>query len=707
MIGTVLNFNADPAEHPSNRVTEFITLARSIQALIPSEAWDLDVWPVGGSFLTKGENRVTRVLAFYNCEAILTNRQELIGGAPLGGAFREFAKAYIRYMHSTSKVTFENASKRLDALQFIEAGFRSHNLVPIIENLNVNVLNAAVCLAKDGVGAARHYQFASCIQQVYRFCLERKFLVAPFQWKHGVRKPKDRTEAMGQEAKDWRSKKLPSPEAYHALAHIYRHSETFVDRLYSAVTAIIVAVPIRIHEVLQLREDCEIYDKVKDPESGKMQDTYGIRVFPGKENPPHVKWVSTSMTLVVQEAVARIRELCADARAVAEWYEAHPSSLYLPESIEKIRESNTISLSAVRQLTGVVSDNKALQLLRHRGVDLLHTSGAQEKGVRFCELERQLLNDLPHEFPYLNGERSQRYSKTLILLFLHQAHAQKSTNPSLVEKASTRSYAQWLAGHDGGRKPSVFQRWKFTERDGSPIQISSHSFRHWLNTVAQLKGMSDLDIAKWSGREVQQNKAYNHVTPEETLSQIRGALDDGSGVGPMFEAGRMVGVKTPVDRREFMQARIGAALTTELGICIHDYSILPCQMHGDCLGCSENIFIKGDAVHREKISNRHDMTSKQLDGALKAMAADYHGADRWVQSHQASIARMEEMLTIHDDPNIPDGTVISLRGASRDGELAMALRDRDAGFSPANPADAVANRDGTLLDAILVDMWED
>ncbi|CDZ54486.1 hypothetical protein, partial [Neorhizobium galegae] len=210
-------------------------------------------------------------------------------------------------------------------------------------------------------------------------------------------------------------------------------------------------------------------------------------------------------------------------------------------------------------------------------------------------------------------------------------------------------------------------------------------------------------IALWSGRELNQNKAYDHVTPEETLSQIRAAFDDGSGLGPMFEAGKMVGIKRPVDGKEFAAAQIGAALTTELGICVHDYSLLPCQTHGDCLGCSENVFIKGDAKHRERIEKRLVLTQKQLDNALWAMGADYFGADRWVHSHEASIAKMREMIAIHDDPHIPDGTVVSLRGASRDSEVAMALRDRDErrGGVPIDEAD------DDHADEILADMWED
>jgi hypothetical protein len=257
MTGKVLTLLAEGLEYPSDRLQNFIALAKTIDALIPHEAWRNDLWQVGASFVTKSQNRDKRALAFCNRDAVLNSKQEVVGGGPLADGLKEFAKAYIRYQHSSSPVAFENTVKRLHALRLIEAAFRSLRLEPIIENLNVIVLNAAVAIAKEGVGAGRHYQFANSVEQVYRFCMERKFLNAPFQWSHSVRKPTNKTEALGREAKEWREEKLPSPEAYRALAHIYRYSELFIDRLYSAISAIFVSIPIRVHEVLQLRVDCE------------------------------------------------------------------------------------------------------------------------------------------------------------------------------------------------------------------------------------------------------------------------------------------------------------------------------------------------------------------------------------------------------------------------------------------------------------------
>ncbi len=352
MSKSVVKLSSNQIVHPADRVREFIDLVRTkIDALIPHHAWGESVWSVGDSFFTKGANRDKRVLAFVNRNATISNRQEVVG-EELHPAIIDFAKGYCRYLHATSPVVFENTRRRLNAIQLIEAAFRRLGLRPAIEDLNVVVLNTAVELAREGVGEGRHYQFAMSIQQVHRFCFDRQFLNTPFQWKHGIRKPKDRTEELGQEAKKWREKKLPSPEAFHGLAHIYRNAETVVDKLFSAVCAICMAIPIRAHEVLQLRLDCEVTGKTRVPDSGDEIDTYGIRVWPGKGNPPQVKWVPTQMVGLVREAVCRLRDMCADARKTSRWYEDNPGRLWLPPALQRFRTTNKLPLIELWKILG-------------------------------------------------------------------------------------------------------------------------------------------------------------------------------------------------------------------------------------------------------------------------------------------------------------------------------------------------------------------
>jgi hypothetical protein len=669
---------------PRSRLEDFIRLARhELDTLIPSENWDLPSWNVGGSFLIKGKNIKNRYLHYYRAGS-RANRDGTVDGTVLDPRYVDFAKAYCRYMHATSPVVFDNQSKRLNALKFIEAAFRSLGLVPHIADCNPTILNTAVALAKDGVGANRHHHFALYIGQVHRFCSEHRFYNAPFQWRHGVRTPRRRTEELGDVAKNWREDRLPSPEAYSALAHVFRNAETFADKLMSAVCAICCSVPIRAHEVLQLRENCEVRERAvlkriapEGVEREQEGEAYGIRVWPGKGNPPQVKWVPTVMVSVVQEAVQRLRDLCGPAREIAAWYEAHPDQLWLPPQMEHLRDADWISAADLGKILGLERKGVNNWLLLNPEVQQ-RSEGRGHRWVCFADVQRVLLTLMPRNFPWFNGDESQGYSSTLVVVRRHEVHAAKRTFPCMLGECGVQTFEQWLSGHDDGRKPSVFVRWGFAERDGSPIEITTHSFRHWLNTIAQLRGMGDLDIAKWSGRTLSQNQAYNHVTPEETLSQIRELLDENGGIGPLFEAASSERLNRPISRKDFLNAQIGSAHATDYGICIHDYSLLPCQVLGDCLGCSENVFVKGDRKHQEKIEKQLELAMVQLGQSRQAEAEAIYGADRWTQDHLRKIETMRTILAIHQDDSIPDGAVINLEAARQDNEIAMAIRDRNA-----------------------------
>ncbi|WP_160010459.1 hypothetical protein [Rhizobium sp. 18055] len=685
-----LDFGSSPVEN----VRSFIELVRhEIAGLIADEMWEDEIWPVGGSFQTKGHNRNNRQIVFYNSEAVITP-QQVVTGTPLHRDFIDFAKAYVRYKHSTSPSTFETLHKRLSALQFIEAGFRALKFAPRIEDCSVAVLHEAVSLAAVGVGPGRHYQLSSAIQQVHDLCLRKGFYNGPFRWKHGLRKPEEQLEALGPEARARRGEKLPSMEALIGMGRIFANSVSFVDRLFSSISAICAAVPIRAHEVLQLRLDCIVEDEFKDEVSGEMRLGLGIRVWPGKGHPPQVKPIPTKAVTVVKEAVKRLTDMCAQARDLAAWYEKNPSTLWLPPDLQYARSSGWITLSDLRRLVNRSTLGALAYWVRSSGIEYRtdEKTPSYMKEVRVGSFAEHVLKNLPERFPDFNGRDDQLYSETLIIVFKNQLHSEKGTYPCVVDHVTVGQFEHWLSGHD--TKPSVYKRWGIVEKDGSEIEITTHSFRHWLLTVAERNGLGELDMAFWSGHSVNQNKNYIHWTDHEVIAELR-ALDEGGGEGPMFEARRKQGVNDPVTPQEFYQAQIGSALATDFGYCAHDYSLLPCMLHGDCAGCSENVFKKGDSEHRAKTKKHLEIAERQLAAALKAMKNDVAGSDRWVTHHMGTITRLRAMIAIHDDLTIREGKPINLASRNGDSEIALAVRDRDAldGKTPVAPPAAELSDD--------------
>ena len=125
--------------------------------------------------------------------------------------------------------------------------------------------------------------------------------------------------------------------------------------------------------------------------------------------------------------------------------------------------------------------------------------------------------------------------------------------------------------------------------------------------------MSQIEIARWSGRvEVKQNRVYDHMSEFEIVDMIRSRDDDFVLDGPLEELRQKISEKLPIDRKSFNILAIPTAHITELGYCIHDYTMSPCQKHLDCLNCTEQVCMKGDR-RLENIQQIYDQNKALLE----------------------------------------------------------------------------------------------
>ena len=207
-------------------------------------------------------------------------------------------------------------------------------------------------------------------------------------------------------------------------------------------------------------------------------------------------------------------------------------------------------------------------------------------------------------------------------------------------------------------KTSIFKRFGYFEDDGSPIELQSHSLRHYLNMLAQTGGLSSTEIAIFSGRkDVRQNRSYDHMTSDEVQAPISQALKNGftSELEPMFDA-----PLTLVTRSEFKKLGLTAAHTTEYGWCTHDFASEPCQMYRDCINCEEQECLKGDKQKEANLRMLKSETEYLLKQAREALGEEEYGADAWVKHQTNTLHRVNALLTILEDPAVPDGARIRL-----------------------------------------------
>jgi hypothetical protein len=243
----------------------------------------------------------------------------------------------------------------------------------------------------------------------------------------------------------------------------------------------------------------------------------------------------------------------------------------------------------------------------------------------------------------------------------------------MIESVGIGQINTGLGSHAEHGHESIFTRLGFTEPDGSHIVVTSHQFRHYLNTLAQAGGFSQLDIAKWSGRrDIGQNEAYNHVTPGQMLQKIRDAVGGDEMFGPLAELPRKVMIR----RDEFARLVIPTAHTTDLGYCVHDYTASPCQLHMDCIHCQDLVCVKGDAEKTAMLRQRLDEARGLMEKAEAATGEGYSGSDRWLEHHRSSVDRLSQLCAIMDDPTVPNGAVIQLATPKMPSRIEQSSGDR-------------------------------
>lgn len=157
------------------------------------------------------------------------------------------------------------------------------------------------------------------------------------------------------------------------------------------------------------------------------------------------------------------------------------------------------------------------------------------------------------------------------------------------------------------------------------------------------------------------------------LALVRSVVgDEKNAVGPLAR----VHPSALIPRDEFARLKVPTAYTTEFGYCIHDFSMLPCQIHRDCLNCSEQVCIKGDAVREANIRRHRAETRQLLEEAKDASANQYAGSNRWVEHQERTLARLDQLCEILDDPNVPVGAVIQPSGVVPASRLEQARSQR-------------------------------
>lgn len=655
----IIQFVPEAQYHASKSLTKFVDMCRNQLTIFGADLdWDSDAWDVTLE-MAKRSRKGRIALVWTNHD---TSKQGM--GAIMSQPFLDFAKAYMRYQHSLKPT--KSIGLRLSAIRALERALVEQHESPKVEKADAAVFNRAAQLIREKFEASTSNKIGSQLEMIASFLRENRLTATPFEWRNPIPRQRDsNTARVGKKFDEERADKLPTQDSLEALAKIFHIATEPADIIVSSIAALLCSAPDRINEVLRLPVDCEVTQRKPDG-----SEAYGLRWWPAKGAEPMVKWVVATMVDVVKDALSKIREQTEEARRMARWYENSPGKLFLRDGLEYLRKHEYLTSKELKLVLGLTDSSSAPIYAK------THNIRSQANGGKllynFEDIEQSIIAMLPRGFPLLDAEIGLKHSEALFIISKNKFHSRSGTYNCMFEIISIDTINDQLGGREKHGVSSMFSRLGFTEPDGSPIKISTHQFRHWLNTLAQKGGLSQLDIAKWSGRkDIRQNEAYDHVTADEFLQKVRD-IDDGNMFGPLAEFVS----KTPISREEFLQLKFPTAHTTELGFCIHDWTMLPCDKHRDCINCTEHVCLKGDIKKTEWIRQCLIDAEAQLMCAEQALVDSYAGADRWLEHHRLTVDRLKNLVMILDDPNVPLGAVIQLSIEGEFSQIGLAIEER-------------------------------
>jgi len=558
------------------------------------------------------------------------------------------------------------------ALQAIEQAMCDLGIEPSAVNVNQEVMNYAAGLLplklSDPWSTGRQMQrVVSEIINPGRLSTVDIDWKSPFKFKNPPRNDVVNKSATGKDHKHL----LPDPRAILALGEVFANSNHMPDKVVTAYVALAMFAPSRATEVLSLPVDC-----IRTATEG--EDTLmGLQWLPAKGGSPMTKYaISDASEEVARKAINFLIELGKTARIAADWYTSNPDKLYLPPGTEHLR-GQELTLWEISQIFGRDKEIRSRDVGKGKFIftrvpngtttDRTRISVAQQKAIwvslwSFESVENYVLSRLATGFPILDDQTNLLWKDALFVLPAGVLRPNVELLPYIPENISINSINHQLGSNPGGR--TVFSRNNKLDPKGKPWVITTHQFRHFLNTLAQSKYLSQSLIAFWSGRKnVKQNEWYNHL-PQEAYIEAYLKLEEHAPkigvIGPLHEKVQDRSNKECISYDEALKLEIGAIHVTRYGLCRHDYALTPCPKDKLCINCGEHYVVKGDERHLKEARFQVEAHLQAVNQCKQAIEDGEIGVAKWLARHEEYLARWQETLFALEDPSIPVHTIITL-----------------------------------------------
>jgi hypothetical protein len=666
------------------------------------KGWDCDKWSWG----TGRGKKLT--IVFGNSE----NHSKY---TPYKRPFSDFAKAYVRYQqslnHKDSTLWASSLVWLYNALE--ESATQNDRATVDIMSLNNTVINRVEEQIKNSVlGAGGKRNIGLSFEKVLKFIKEKKFKLDAQEWANPFPRQPDSSIKLDKESRKEEEDKCPSDHQMLQVADAFHKAKTPRQKYFSSLCVMLMCQPGRNIELNGLT-----VNSLQKSDKGRWY----LMWHPAKGGDPVRKWIPKLLEDVAQQAFKRLIEISAPARAAAKFAHNNPDQFMVHEPCINSKDSpqnkpltynqfakamgfkigkdvrgldiNWGHYGTIKWLNRLISglngeSDWKKDLLKGRALlpnnDVVVSVNRNPTGVkiRFPSYNdlRIVIDDQykTHDFPNYGDVKLWDCITLVRDNEFHKAFTVKPFSWVLVGHGKLSDAIGSERGNGKNKMQSIFDELGITDEDGSPLRLTSHQFRHWLNTKLKLAGEEDWLIAKWSGRaDIEQNKAYDGRTQEQKsrLTKRIGHVVLGSGVMTVTQANHLLSPFTaksppppmvlfdlglPISLKALGIDKEGVAQFTGLGFCVHNYAESPCVKNGDCAVCSDHVCLKGMPNTLDELKALQALYEEQLDHAKVSDEDNVFGANRWVTSLGFRLSKIITIIALLEDPNKPDGTQVRI-----------------------------------------------
>lgn len=636
----------------------------------------------------------------------------------------EFAKAYVKYQRINSKLKTQDTIISIRAIE--QVCLERYNRVDLTK-LVIADFDLAAEKAKENYKASSAYHVGRQLKILLDFIQKLKIAALP-DWKNPIRKPAEKTIVLDEASEQHRASKLPDEDAIFALADIFSRKDSELsnrDIFTASAVSLLLAAPERGSELFFLKCNCLYEEEAQvlsksntglTTSNSDSETVLGIRWYSEKNYGYNIKYIPSVMIPIVKRAIERLLKMSEEPRKFALLLEStskfprHELCPDVPD--DQLLTFNEVLLAMRLDMSLYESSSKALDSVR----GFLKTRGIPIDNYKVClnDLNIILRSRLPKGFPYVpfktgNGVQV-KWSEALFCFFVKQFNLNGVISFSELWMPHIDTLNEDLAPNKRKKRDkkelvvsrSVFQRWGYGE-----YSLSTHQFRHLLNTIANTNGMDSLLLANWSGRaDVKQNRVYDHTTVKDRNYEL-GEIQKNEVAVVNNDSSYGFQVATPRTMQEFNTRTSLSTHVTEFGICTHSYIDEPCLKHRNCLNCTEHVCIKGDDEKKKRLKDRLKKENILWEKDKEAVRKNVTGAATWLNVREITIKRCEQLIALMEDPNIPDGTPLSLPSSEDVSHLDLAYQKAGRKRIPIveNTQRKKIKQPQNLLDSMQNDLW--